>query len=54
MELWKTLIIVKNTTTNSIDTYSISGAIIELHIKRKEIKWTKLIFRGERDLPKLI
>ena len=57
MELWKTLkkiIIVKITTVNSIDMDSMHCGIIRIHIKRKEIKWTKLIFRGERDLPKLI
>lgn len=39
LELWKTLIIVKNTTANGIDMCSISGAIMGLHIKniiRKE------------------
>lgn len=42
LELWKTLIIVKNTTENGIDTDSISGAIIELHINNKKgATWTR-------------
>lgn len=36
MELWKTHKNVKNTTIKPIDTDSMSGAIIELHINNKK------------------
>lgn len=53
IKLWKTPIVVKNTIAKPIDTHTNGGAIMVIHIKRKEIKWKK-IFLGERDLPNQI
>lgn len=49
--MWKTMWKTFVREMFCIDGITIDHVIMKLHIKRKEIKWTKTIFRGERGLP---